>query len=122
VTVPGLGVDAQQGERLPLIGGLTHLMSAVIVISGAVSALASGRNTPMTGIQTLYAVLMALGILISISVALTLTVEGAGILYMRDQIRLLLERSRVLSPTTTPSTGAAQLPTPTEDAPVIVLH
>jgi hypothetical protein len=97
-------------------------MSAVIVISGAVSALASGRNTPMTGIQTLYAVLIALGILISISVALTLSVEGAGALYMREQIRLLLERSRVLSPTTTPSTEAAQLPTPTEDAPVIVLH
>lgn len=76
----------------------------------------------MTGIQTLYAVLMALGFLISISVALTLSIEGAGALYMRDQIRLLLERSRVPSPTRTPSTGAAQLPTPTEDARVLVLH
>jgi len=76
----------------------------------------------MTGIQTLYIVLMALGILISISVALTLSIEGAGVLYMRDQMRLLLERSRVQSPTRTPSTGAAQLPTPTEDGPVIVLH
>ena len=76
----------------------------------------------MTSIQTLYAVLTALGILISISVALTLSIEGAGAIYMRDQIRLLLERSRVQSPTRTPSTGAAQLPTPTEDAGVIVLH
>jgi hypothetical protein len=76
----------------------------------------------MTGIQTLYAVLMALGFLISISVALTLSIEGAGALYMRDQIRLLLERSRVPSPTRTPSTGAAQLPTPTEDAVVLVLR
>jgi hypothetical protein len=75
----------------------------------------------MTGIQILYAALMALGILISISVALTLSIEGAGALYMRDQIRLLLERSRVKSPTRTPSTGAAQLPTPTEDARVVVL-
>jgi hypothetical protein len=72
--------------------------------------------------QILYAALMALGILISISVALTLSIEGAGFLYMRDQVRLLLERSRVPSPTMTPSTGAAQLPTATEDAPVIVLH
>ena len=76
----------------------------------------------MTSIQILYAVLMALGILISISVALTLSIEGAGYLYMRDQMRLLLERSRVASPTRTPSTGAAQLPTPTEDEPVLVLH
>jgi hypothetical protein len=76
----------------------------------------------MTSIQILYAVLMALGFLISISVALTLSIEGAGALYMRDQIRLLLERSRVPSATRTPSTGAAQLPTPTEDARVIVLH
>ena len=76
----------------------------------------------MTSIQILYAVLMALGFLISISVALTLSIEGAGALYMRDQIRLLLERSRVPSPIRTPSTGAAQLPIPTEDAPVIVLH
>jgi hypothetical protein len=98
------------------------VISAVIVISGAASELATGRNTQMTGIQTLYAVLMALGFLISISIALTLSVEGAGALYMRDQIRLLLERSRVLSPTRTPLTGAAQLPTPTEDASVIVLH
>ena len=74
----------------------------------------------MTSIQILYAALVALGILISISVALTLSIEGAGALYMRDQIRQLLERSRV--PTTTPSTGAALLPTPTEDAPVIVLR
>jgi hypothetical protein len=76
----------------------------------------------MTSIQTLYAVLMALGFLISISVALTLSIEGAGYLYMRDQIRLLLERSRVTSPTRTPSTGAAQLPTPIEDPQVLVLH
>jgi hypothetical protein len=76
----------------------------------------------MTSIQTLYAALMALGLLISISVALTLSIEGAGYLYMRDQIRLLLERSGVKSPTMTPSTGAAQLPTPTEDEGVIVLH
>lgn len=76
----------------------------------------------MTSIQILYAVLMALGFLIGISVALTLSIEGAGALYMRDQIRLLLERSRVPSPTRTPSTGAAQLPTPTEDARVIVLR
>ncbi len=76
----------------------------------------------MTSIQILYAVLMALGFLIGISVALTLTIEGAGALYMRDQIRLLLQRSRVPAPTMTPSTGAAQLPTATEDAPVIVLH
>jgi hypothetical protein len=76
----------------------------------------------MTGIQTLYAVLMALGILISISVALTLTIEGAGVLYIRDQIRLLLERSRVPAPTRTPSTGAAQLPGPAEDSVVLVLH
>lgn len=76
----------------------------------------------MTTIQTLYAVLLALGFLIGISVALTLSIEGAGVLYMRDQIRLLLERSRVPSPTRTPSTGAAQLPTPTEDARVLVLH
>ncbi len=75
----------------------------------------------MTSIQILFAALMALGILISIAVALTLSIEGAGALYMRDQIRLVLERSRVRSPTRTPSTGAAQLPTPT-DAPVIVLR
>ena len=72
--------------------------------------------------STLYAVLLALGVLISMSVALTLTIEGAGILWMRDQMRLLLERSRVPSPTRTPSTGAAQLPTPTEDAPVLVVR
>jgi hypothetical protein len=71
---------------------------------------------------TLYAALIALGFLISIAVALTLSVEGAGALYMRDQIRLVLERSRVSSPTRTPSTGAAQLPTPTEDERVLVLH
>lgn len=76
----------------------------------------------MTSIQTLYAVLIALGFLISISVALTLSIEGAGALYMRDQLRLLLERSRVPSPTRTPSTGAAQLPAPTEDARVLVLR
>jgi hypothetical protein len=76
----------------------------------------------MTSIQILYAALMALGIVISLAVALTLSIEGAGAIYMRDQIRLLLERSRLTSPTRTPSTGAAQLPTPTEDAPVIVLH
>ena len=76
----------------------------------------------MTSIQILYAVLMALGILISMSVALTLSIEGAGALYMRDQIRLVLERSRVTSPTRTPSTGAAQLTTPTEEAHVIVLR
>jgi hypothetical protein len=74
----------------------------------------------MTSIQILYAVLVALGILVSISVALTLSIEGAGALYMRDQIRLLLERSRVRTPTRTPSTGAAQLPT--EDESVLVLH
>jgi hypothetical protein len=76
----------------------------------------------MTSVQTLYAALIALGFLISISVALTLSIEGAGALYMRDQLRLLLERSRVPSPTRTPSTGAAQLPTPTEDARVLVLR
>ena len=76
----------------------------------------------MTSIQTLYAALIALGFLISISVALTLSIEGAGALYVRDQIRLLLERSRVPSPTRTPSSGAAQLPTPTEDARVLVLR
>jgi hypothetical protein len=76
----------------------------------------------MNTIQTLYAVLIALGILISISIALTLTIEGAGVLYMRDQLRALLERSRVPSPTRTPSTGAAQQPTPTEDARVLVLR
>jgi hypothetical protein len=76
----------------------------------------------MTSIQILYASLMALGIVISIAVALTLSIEGAGALYMRDQIRQLLERSRVTSPTKTPSTGAAQLPTPTEDAHVIVVR
>ncbi len=73
-------------------------------------------------IQILYAALMALGIMISISVALTLSIEGASALYMRDQIRLLLERSRITSPTRTPSTGAAQLPTQTEDARVIVVR
>jgi hypothetical protein len=76
----------------------------------------------MTSIQTLYAALIALGFLVGITVALTLTIEGAGALYMRDQIRLLLERSRVPSPTRTPSTGAAQLATPTEDARVLVLR
>jgi hypothetical protein len=76
----------------------------------------------MTSVQTLYAVLMALGFLISISVALTLSIEGAGALYMREQIRLFLERSRVPSPTRTPSTGAERLPTPTEDAGVLVLR
>jgi hypothetical protein len=97
-------------------------MSAVIVISGAVSELATGRNSPMTSIQTLYAALIALGVVVVISVALTLTIEGAGALYVREQIRLLLERSRVPSPTRTPSTGAAQRPTPTEDARVLVLR
>jgi hypothetical protein len=101
---------------------LTRLMAAVMVISGAVSELATGRNTPMTSIQTLYAALIALGILVTISVALTLTIEGAGALYVRDQLRLLLERSRVPSPTRTPSTGAAQQPAPTEDARVLVLR
>lgn len=72
--------------------------------------------------STLYAVLFALGVLISMSVALTLTIEGAGALWVRDQVRLLLERSRVPSPTMTPSTGAAQLPTPADDAQVIVLR
>ena len=76
----------------------------------------------MTSIQNLYAALMALGILVSIAVALTLSIEGAGALYMRDQLRLLLERSRVKSPTRTPSTGAARLPIPTEEARVLVLH
>lgn len=76
----------------------------------------------MTSIPILYAVLMTLGILISIAVALTLSVEGAGALWMRNQMRLILERSRVTSPTRTPSTGAAQLPTPTEDAGVIVVR
>jgi hypothetical protein len=93
-----------------------------MVISGAVRALAIGRNTPMTSIQTLYAALIALGFLIGISVALTLTVEGGGVLYLRDQVRVLLERSRVSSPTRTPSIGAAQLPTPTEDADVLVIR
>lgn len=76
----------------------------------------------MTSIPILYAVLMTLGILISIAVALTLSVEGAGALWMRNQMRLILERSGVTSPTRTPSTGAAQLPTPTEDAGVIVVR
>jgi hypothetical protein len=76
----------------------------------------------MTSIQLLYTSLMALGILISIAVALTLSIEGAGWLYMRDQVRVMLERSRVTSPTRTPSTGAAQLPTPTEDVGVIVVR
>ena len=76
----------------------------------------------MNSIQTLYGALIALGILVGISIALTLTIEGAGVLYMRDQLRLLLERSRVPSPTRTPSTGASQLPTPTEDARVLVLR
>jgi hypothetical protein len=76
----------------------------------------------MTSIQILYTVLLVLGILISMSVALTLTIEGASTLYMRDQMRLLLRRSRIQSPTITPSTGAAQLPTLTEEADVIVLH
>jgi hypothetical protein len=97
-------------------------MSAVIVRSGAVRELATGRNTPMNTIQTLYAALIALGILVGISIALTLTIEGAGALYLRDQLRLLLERSHVPSPTRTPSTGAAQQPTPTEDARVLVLR
>jgi hypothetical protein len=76
----------------------------------------------MTSIQILYAALTALGILISIAVALTLSVEGAGALWMRDQMRLVLKRSRLTSPARTPSTGAAQLPTQTEDAGVIVIR
>ena len=76
----------------------------------------------MNSIQILYGVLIALAVLLGISIALTLTIEGAGALYLRDQIRLLLERSRVPSPTRTPSTGAAQRPTPTEDARVLVLR
>jgi hypothetical protein len=76
----------------------------------------------MTSIQILYAALTALGILISIAVALTLSVEGAGALWMRDQMRLVLKRSRLTSPTRTPSTGTAQLPTQTEDAGVIVIR
>ena len=76
----------------------------------------------MTTIQTLYAALIALGFLIGLSVALTLSIEGAGALYMRDQVRLLLKRSRVPSPTMTPSTGAAQLSIPAEDADVLVLR
>ena len=76
----------------------------------------------MTSIQNLYAALMALGILVSIAVALTLSIEGAGALYMRDQLRLLLERSRVPSPPRKASSGAAQQPIPTEDARVLVLR
>jgi hypothetical protein len=76
----------------------------------------------MTSIQILIASLTAFAILVSIAIALTLSVEGAGVLWMRQQMRLLVERSRVQSPTRTPSTGAAQLPTPTEDADVIVLR
>ena len=72
--------------------------------------------------STLYAVLLALGILISMSVALTLTIEGAGALWVRDQVRLLLERSRVPSPPRKASSGAAQQPIPTEDARVLVLR
>jgi hypothetical protein len=87
----------------------------------AASELATGRNTPMT-MQILYASLIALGILISIAVALTLSVEGASALWVRDQMRVLLERSRVTSPTRTPSTRAAQLKTATEDARVIVVR
>jgi hypothetical protein len=76
----------------------------------------------MNTIQILYAALVALGVVISLSIALTLTIEGAGALYMRDQLRLFLERSRIPSPTRTPSTGAAQQPTPTEDTRVLVLR
>jgi hypothetical protein len=72
--------------------------------------------------QILYAALMALGIIISIAVALALSVEGVSALYVRDQMRVLLERSRVTAPTRTPSTGAAQLKTATEDARVIVVR
>jgi hypothetical protein len=115
-------VDLQPRPAAPAHrAGLTHLISAVIVISGAASELATGRNTSMT-MQILYASLMALGIMISITVALTLIVEGASALWVRDQMRVLLERSRVTSPTRTPSTGAAQLKTATEDARVIVVR
>jgi hypothetical protein len=93
---------------------LTRLIAAVIVISGAVSELAAGRNTPMYSIQTMYAALIALGVVVGISVALTLTIEGAGALYVRDQIRALLERSHTTIP--------AQQPTPAEDARVLVLR
>jgi hypothetical protein len=88
------------------------LILAVIVISGAVSELATGRNIPMSSIQTLYFSLIALGVVVVISIALTLTIEGAGALYLRDQIRAFLERSRATVP--------AQQPTPTEDARVLV--
>jgi hypothetical protein len=72
--------------------------------------------------QILYAALMALGIMISIAVGLIFSVESISALYVRDQMRLLLERSRVTSPTRTASTGAAQLKTATEDARVIVVR
>jgi hypothetical protein len=89
-------------------------MSAVIVDIRAVSEVAAGRNNPMNGIQTLYVSLIALGVVVSISIALTLTIEGAGALYVRDQIRALLERSRATVP--------AQQPTRTEAARVLEIR
>jgi hypothetical protein len=73
---------------------------------------------------TLYGTLIALGVLLGMSIALTLTIEGAGALYLRDQLRRLLERypSPSGSPTRTPSTGAAQEPAPPEDARELVLR
>jgi hypothetical protein len=64
--------------------------------------------------NTLYISLMALGIVVTIAIALTLSVEGAGYLYMRDQVRALLKRSHATVP--------VQQPIHTEDEGVIVLH
>jgi len=57
---------------------------------------------------------IALGIVVFISIALTLSIEGAGALYVREQIRALLERSHVTIP--------ARQTTPAEDARVSALR
>jgi hypothetical protein len=57
---------------------------------------------------------VALAVVVGISIALTLSIEGAGALFVRDQIRALLERSRATIP--------SRQPTPTEDARVPVLR
>jgi hypothetical protein len=57
---------------------------------------------------------IAFAIVVFISVALTLSIEGAGALFMRDQIRAFLERTRATIP--------AHQPNPTEDARVPVLR
>jgi len=66
----------------------------------------------VNSIQAMVAI--AFGIVVVISIALTLSIEGAGALFVRDQIRTFLERSRATVP--------AQQPTPTEDARVPVLR